>query len=74
MIRYANRNGNSAISEYEAGPDFIKVRYGRGPIYVYDYGRPGSVHVEAMKRLASAGSGLATYISQNIKKNFARRE
>ncbi len=74
MIRYANLSGDSGVREYEIGPGYIKVRFGGGPIYAYDNSRPGAGHVAIMQRLAQAGKGLATYISQNVKKSFARKE
>jgi hypothetical protein len=29
--------------------------------------------VDAMKRLAKAGKGLATYVNQHVKDNYARK-
>ena len=75
MIQYPNLSGDSGVSEYEVGPDFIRVRFGRSTtVYVYDSSRPGSVRVDEMKRLASVGKGLATYISQQVKADYSRKE
>ncbi|MEC3764805.1 hypothetical protein [Cupriavidus sp. SS-3] len=46
-------------------------RFDNGHVYTYDYRRPGRRHVEQMKRLATAGRGLCSYISQEVGKDFA---
>ena len=74
MTRYANLGGNSGVREYEAGDDFIRVRFKDRATYLYNGTRPGHAQVEAMKQLAAAGQGLNSYISRYIKKNYARKE
>lgn len=74
MIPYANISGNSGVSEYELGNDFIKVRFGNRDPYVYNHNSAGSIHVNEMKRLAAIGEGLATYISQNCRDRYAKKE
>lgn len=72
MIPYKNSHGNSGVSEYSIGIDFIKVKFKYSDkVYVYDHTAPGQGHVEEMKCLAEHGQGLATYISQNVKKNYS---
>lgn len=51
----------------------IRVWFKDGEGYEYDYTRPGREHVDAMKRLAENGQGLATYINQHVRANFARK-
>jgi hypothetical protein len=34
---------------------------------------PGKFEVEAMKRLATKGRGLATFINKNVRKRYAAR-
>jgi len=59
MERYRNRGGDSGVSAYEIGSDFIKVKFsGTLRIYTYSYRRAGSMHVESMKRLAQIGDLL----------------
>lgn len=71
MIPYSNLSGDSAVVAYSTGDDFLRVQFRHRPkIYVYNSKKPGLIHVERMKELAVAGKGLATYISQNAKKNF----
>lgn len=71
MKRYANLGGKSGVAAYENGSNFIKVQFSTGKIYVYDYSCPGMDTVEHMKQLADSGSGLNSYISSVVKKNFA---
>lgn len=75
MNSYANLNGNSGVAEYQIADTSIRVKFITSPdIYVYTYLKPGKVHVDEMKRLAKSGRGLATYINQNVRKNYDRKE
>ena len=65
--------GTSAIESFEIGDRSIKVRFAEGGTYLYDQTRPGKVHVAQMIALARAGAGLATYISQQVRGNYARK-
>jgi hypothetical protein len=71
--RYSDLGGRSGVREYESGPDFIRVWFIGGDGYEYDAARPGPHHVAEMKRRAEAGKGLATYINQNVRDNYARK-
>lgn len=74
MERYLNLNGDSGVTYYDTGPDFIRVQFQDSTIYVYDHIRPGKHHVDRMKELAMSGRGLGTYISQHVRKAYARKE
>ena len=74
MELYGNLNGNSGVSYYEIGLDFIRVQFHGPAIYVYDHMRPGRPYVEHMKSLAVAGRGLGTYINEYVQKSYARKE
>lgn len=64
---YADTQGNSGVAGFEYGTDWIDVAFkGSEVIYRYTYRSAGKAHVEEMKRLADAGDGLSTYISQRI--------
>lgn len=67
MERYANRSSGSGVSAYEIGSDYIRVRFSSGSTYQYSYRKAGQVNVENMKILASAGSGLNSYINSHVK-------
>lgn len=72
MRPYHNRSGNSGVLAYDIGADSITIEFGTGT-YLYNYSKPGRAHVEQMQRLAQNGQGLATYISQHVRDNFAAR-
>ena len=68
MERYRNSGGDSGISSYEIGTDFIIVEFtGTFRTYRYSYRKAGQHHVENMKRLARDGSGLNGYINRYVK-------
>ena len=73
MQHYEDLNNDSGISAYESGDDYIKVQFKDGTIYVYDYNKPGSQHVEEMKGLANSGNGLNSYINKYVKSNYASK-
>ena len=74
MQPYRNVTGDSGITAFESGPDFIRVEFRDGKIYLYTYASTGTEHVEQMKRLAVAGKGLCTFINQHVHDRYARRE
>lgn len=63
--RYGNeKKGSSGVTHYEVTAHGIVVYFGTKK-YHYTYTSCGSNHVDAMKRLAAAGTGLASYINAN---------
>jgi hypothetical protein len=71
MERYKNRGGDSGISAYEIGADYIMVKFsGTFKTYTYSYSKAGNVHIENMKKLAIHGSGLNGYINRYVKNLF----
>jgi hypothetical protein len=73
MQRYKNISGTSGVRAFELASDHIDVMFDDGRIYRYDHTRPGAHHVERMEQLAREGRGLATYINQHVRNNFAQR-
>ncbi len=71
MKRYQNYGGNSNVSLYEYGVDYITVMISTGAQYTYNYKSAGVEHVETMKKLADSGSGLNSYIMNHVKKLYA---
>lgn len=68
METYGNVGGDSGISAYEVGTDYVSVQFtNTGKVYTYSYGRAGKSHVDQMKILARSGSGLNSYIMRNVK-------
>ena len=71
MQTYADLNNDSGVSSYEIGTAYIKVWFNRNAnSYVYSYSSAGEYHIEHMKKLAVAGSGLNTYIEKNVKRDY----
>ncbi|WP_445735314.1 hypothetical protein [Mariniflexile sp.] len=68
MERYRNSGGDSGVSSYEIGFDYIIVKFsGTARTYRYSHRKAGQNHVENLKRLAQNGSGLNSYINQFVK-------
>ncbi|WP_185218709.1 hypothetical protein [Sphingobacterium mizutaii] len=69
MERYRNSGGDSVVSSFEIGNDYIAKKFlGSIRTYRYSYRKAGQSHVETMKRLAQSGSGLNSYINRYVKK------
>lgn len=73
MERYKNLSGDSGVYAYECSAKAIKVEFNGGAIYLYDYAVTGADAVEKMRRLATAGRGLSTYISRYAKDRYAAK-
>ncbi len=73
MQRYKGLSHNSGVIAYEPGADYIDLVFRDGERYRYDYKTPGRREVEAMKRLARTGKGLATYVNKFVRGRFARK-
>ncbi|UXA71582.1 hypothetical protein M0D46_08485 [Xanthomonas prunicola] len=71
MQRYANRDGCSGVVAYALADDAIAVRFRSGQTYVYTADSAGADVVATMQRLATAGRGLSTYISQRVRDAYA---
>lgn len=74
MQDYQNLGGNSGVSAYEINEDSISVKFKTGTVYKYSNGSAGSAHIENMKKLAIAGTGLNSYINTNpeVRKGYVR--
>ena len=73
MERYRNLAGSSGVVAYEIGPDFIRVQFIGGEIYLYTYESTGAYAVEQMKTLAGQGKGLSTFISRTVQDAYAAK-
>ena len=71
--RSTGQTGSAGVDSVEIGDRSIKVRFAEGGTYLYDQVKPGKVHVAQMIALARAGAGLATYIDQQVRGNYARK-
>ena len=67
MQPYLNLSGNSGVTHYETGADYILVKFRRVKLpYRYSYESAGRPNIDRMKTLAADGRGLSTYISQHV--------
>ena len=73
MRRYKNLSGSSGVTGYEAGPDYIIVQFVDGVKYLYSYFCPGKLFVERMKKLATGGKGLSTFISTSVREKYEQK-
>jgi hypothetical protein len=71
--RYKNRSGDSGVTAYQLGRDSLLVQFKNGTIYSYTYASAGRKNIEHMKRLAVAGQGLSTFISQHVSHRYAAK-
>jgi hypothetical protein len=73
MTAYGNVSGNSGVVAYALGAGWIIVKFEDGWQYEYTGKSAGAPAIADMQRLAAAGQGLCTYISQNVKDRYARK-
>jgi hypothetical protein len=73
MERYKNLSGISGVAAYETGSDYIKVEFKDGGSYLYNNAVTGIRNIEEMKKLASSGKGLNTYINSHVRKAYASK-
>ena len=74
MTPYRHQGEPSGVVAYRSAPDAISVRFVDGGTYTYTYASTGAAEVEQMKQLAKSGKGLATFISQHVRGNYATRQ
>lgn len=70
---YRSPKQNSGVTRYALGPDYIVIEFKSTAGYRYDSRSPGRRKVQIMKKLAQQGSGLATFINQNVHDNYAEK-
>jgi hypothetical protein len=70
MKRYKNLSGDSGVVAYEVHPRRIDIRFTNGRTYKYTSRSAGADNIELMKKLAVAGRGLSTFISQVVKDGY----
>ncbi len=64
---------NSGVFAYEIIENGIILEFKDGRTYLYNYMKPGKDHVENMKTLGLSGSGLTTYVNQQVRDNYYKR-
>ena len=73
MERYKNLEGHSGVTAYDINNEGIVVEFNHDSAYQYTYASAGKSVIEKMKRLARAGRGLSTYITQFVRDKFDKK-
>ena len=73
MQRYKNDSGESGVVAYDIGTGSIIVEFAGGERYLYTEQSAGAPNIARMQRLALAGRGLCTFISQVVRDGYARK-
>ena len=76
MEKYLNRSGESGVTDFEIGDDYIDVKFeGKSTIYTYNNYLNGKFHIDNMKELAVSGTGLCRYIVGNpsVRNNYKKK-
>ena len=74
MKRYKKLSGDTGIEAYETGPNYIRIRFEDGGVYLYTDESTGPENVTRMKALAEQGKGLCTYINTRVRGAYAEKE
>lgn len=72
MIGYLNLGGNSNVYAYQYEADHIDVQFNGGKVYRYSYRSAGREKVEEMKRRATSGQGLNSYIMKYARYDYEK--
>ena len=70
MKTYKNLNGNSNVTAYQYGRDYILVEFNSSAVYKYTYASAGVDNIEEMKMLADRGYGLNGFINRYCKYDY----
>jgi hypothetical protein len=70
---YGNLSGDSGVVAFELGARSVIIQFRDGWKYQYTAASAGAHAIEEMKRLAVAGRGLSTFISQGVRDGYARK-
>lgn len=73
MQRYLNLSGDSPVAMFECGIGEITVTFNTGWNYLYTNLSAGAPNIQRMQELARRGQGLATHITQVVKKGYAKK-
>jgi hypothetical protein len=71
MEKYQNKDGDSGVSAYENGYDYIIVEFEDGSRYLYNWESAGGNNIDRMKRMALDGKGLNRFIAMEMKNRYA---
>ncbi len=74
-VSYRRNHPDSPVNRYMIPRDqnSIQVEFIGGATYEYTNDSTGASDIEYMQRCAVAGRGLATFISQTVRRRYSRR-
>lgn len=72
MTPYKDIDGDSNVSAYDYGSDWIQVQFKDGSVYEYTSSSAGQGNIDTMKRLADAGEGLNSHIQRYVRNGYSR--
>jgi hypothetical protein len=72
METYKNLGGDSGVKAYEIASNYILVKFTDNWVYKYTSNSVGMSNFSEMKRLATQGEGLNSFINTNedVKKGY----
>lgn len=70
---YKRLSGESGVVAYEIGNESITVLFDNGWRYLYTRRSAGAGNIAQMHKLARAGRGLSTFISQSVHDRYERK-
>lgn len=73
MERYRNLGGDSGILSYGICDDSIDVQFHDGMIYSWNSSKAGDANIQRMKQLATAGTGLHSFINKVVKMLYSSK-
>lgn len=73
FIRYKNLSKDSTVARYEIRKDMMTIRFTDDSVYIYTNQSAAPENIEKMKSLATAGKGLGTFITANLKDRHLRK-
>jgi hypothetical protein len=73
LKKYKDLSGSAGVTGYKFVANGIILQFKHKELYLYDASIPGKHHIAQMKILAEKGSGLTTYVNQNIRDNYKEK-
>jgi hypothetical protein len=73
MEPYKNLAGDSGVTAYQLTREGIVVQFQDGWKYEYTKQSAGAAAITTMRRLATNGTGLSSFVSANVRKAYLRK-
>lgn len=73
FLRYKNLSKDSIVTRYEIRKDRMTICFKNNSVYLYTNQTVTPENIAKMKTLATAGKGLGTFITANVKDKYERK-